>query len=203
MPAKQHPEAVVDGVVLAAGRSRRMGRPKPLLGADDRSFMERVVKTLREAGCRQVVAVIRPGADAVGTAASEAGARVLVNPDEKAEQIDSLRLALRSLDPGADAALLLPVDHPLVRPATARALIDAFAERGAAIVRALHDGRPGHPTLFAADTFDALFETDLPRGAESVVEARSADRLDVEVDDPGVLADIDTPEDYRRHVEDA
>lgn len=202
MGSKQHPEVAVDGVVLAAGRSSRMGSAKPLLEADERSFVERAVDALRQGGCRNVLVVIRPGADQVGTAASEAGARVVVNPDDSSEQIDSLRLGLRNLEPGARGALVLPVDHPLVRAGTARALIDRFADGAGDIVRPVHDGRPGHPTLFASTLFDALFDSSLEHGAESVVESHAAARVDVEVDDPGVLADIDSPADYDRHIGD-
>lgn len=200
MRPEGRPTPAVDGVVLAAGASRRMGSPKALLDSDGASFVERAVRLLRDGGCRAIVVVIRPGADRVGTAASGAGARVVVNPDESAEQIDSLRLALRNLDPGASAALVLPVDHPLVRPATVRALIDAHGRDEGDIVRPVHDGQPGHPTLFAAAVFDALYDSELERGAESVVESLASRRADLDVDDPGVVADIDTPEDYRARL---
>lgn len=196
----EQPRATLDGVVLAAGRSLRMGAAKSVLGVDDSTFIARVIESLREGGCRDVVAVIgADGADA-GAAASQAGARVVINTARESEQIDSLRLGLRNLNPGAEGVVVLPVDHPLVNGNTVEALIHAFTERRPPIARAAHAGVPGHPTLFAATLFDQLLHADLPDGARSLIAAHGDKVLDVAVEDPGVLADIDTPDDYRRHV---
>lgn len=192
--------AAVDGVVLAAGRSRRMGAPKPGLGVDDTTFIARVVNSLLNGGCRDVVAVVGTGAGDVGAAAAQAGARVVVNTAPESEQIDSLRLGLRNLMPGAGGALVLPVDHPLVQPRTVSAVIQAFARACPPIARATYAGAPGHPTLFAAALFDELLHGDLAEGARTLIAAHGAEVLDVPVDDPGITADIDTPDDYRRHV---
>lgn len=199
-PEETHSSVAVDGIVLAAGRSRRMGTDKSLLGVEDTTFAERTVDALREGGCRDVLVVIGADGGAAGTAASSAGARIVMNTSEDSEQIDSLRLALRSLNPGAEAAMVLPVDHPLVETDTIRALIDAFAERRPPIARASHAGSPGHPTLFSAALFEELLSGDLPEGARSLIGSHAADVLDVPVADPGVVADIDTPDDYRRHL---
>lgn len=189
-----------DGIILAAGRSRRMGTSKSMLGVDDKTFIASAVQALRDGGCRDVVAVIGADAGEAGTAASQAGARVVVNPAEDSEQIDSLRLALRNLSPGAEAAVVLPVDHPLVTSDTVARVLEAWTASRPPIARASHGGTAGHPTLFAASLFDELLEGDVPEGARSVIAAHAADVLDVAVDDPGVVADIDTPDDYRRHV---
>jgi CTP:molybdopterin cytidylyltransferase MocA len=199
-PEAERPRVAVDGVVLAAGRSRRMGRSKPLLGVDDTTFVASVVRALRDGGCRGVVVVIGADAGVVGTAASEAGARVVINTAPDSEQIDSLRLCLRNLDPGAEAVAVLPVDHPLVATETIAVVIDAFAAARPPIARASFGGVPGHPTLFSAALFEELLEGDLPDGARSVIARHAAEVLDVTVDDAGVTADIDTPDDYRRHV---
>lgn len=192
------PGAAVDGVVLAAGASRRMGTSKATLSVDDAAFITRAVAALRAGGCRDVVAVIRPEGGAAGTAASQAGARVVMNTAPDAEQIDSLRLALRNLLPGADGALVLPVDHPLVSAQTVAAVIAAFASKRPPIARASHAGVAGHPTLFGTALFEELLHGELPEGARSVIAAHRDDVLDVAVDDAGVTADIDTPDDLRR-----
>ncbi len=185
------------GIVLAAGRSRRMGSPKPLLEVGDDTFLTAAVAALREGGCAQVVAVV--GDAETAAAARKAGAAVVMG-DPDAEQVDSLRAGLRALPPEATAALVLPVDHPLVRAPTVRALLAAAVRSPGAVIRPVHGGRPGHPTLFPRSLWPALADPALPEGARSVVDAPTTETVDVPVDDPGVLADIDTPAAYERHV---
>lgn len=187
------------GIVLAAGRSERMGRPKALLLLGDRSFLRAAVETLSEGGCGDVV-VVAAAAD-IETEARLAGARVVWNDDDEAEQVDSLRLGLGAARGDATAAVVLPVDHPLVKPATVRALVDVHAVRPAAIARPVHEGRPGHPTLFPRAVWSVLGEAELPRGARSVVDAPSTTTVDVPVDDAGIITDIDTPDAYGRQVD--
>ncbi len=186
----------IGGIVLAAGRSRRMGEPKPGLTVGDTTFLERAVDVLREGGCHPVV-VVAGGDGPVDVADAE----VVVNADPESEQVDSLRMGLDALGMAVSAAVILPVDHPLVEPATVAALIAAHVETARGIVRAVHDGRPGHPVLIGAALFPALQHGNLPEGARSLIRSNPGARLDLEVDDPGVLADIDTPEDYRRYVD--
>lgn len=188
----------VDGVVLAAGRSTRMGESKPTLDAGGESFIERAVAALRDGGCREVIAVVTPRESQAAAAAAQAGARVVMNTAEDSEQIDSLRLALRNMNPGARAVVVLPVDHPLATGGTVSALLDAWTGSGAPLARPTYRGAPGHPTLFAASLFDELLTGELPEGARSVVAAHEHEALDVEVGDAGVTTDVDTPDDYRR-----
>lgn len=198
-----------------------MGRPKPLLELGDRSFLDACVSLLREGGCAAVVTVLAGAADreegaeeeeeaaAAEVRARAAGAIVVRNEAVRSEQVDSLRLGLEALEAGEEsgrldgplaAAMVLPVDHPLVSAATVRILLSEAAAHPDAIVRPVHAGRPGHPTLFPRSVWPALGDGTLPRGARSVVESPGTRTMDVDVIDPGVVADIDTPEAYRRYV---
>jgi CTP:molybdopterin cytidylyltransferase MocA len=126
-----------------------------------------------------------------------AGAVTLTNPDPGEGPITSLRVALETLGDGIDGMAVLPVDHPLVRPATVRALLEAFVESRAPVVLPTHEGERGHPGLFRRSVFPELLDPGLEGGARTVVHAHLADAHLVPVDDPGVRADIDTPEAYR------
>lgn len=201
-PATDGPIA---GIVLAAGRSSRMGQPKALLDVDGSTFVDRCVRVLHAGGCDDVVVVVAGAeADGIHPLVERAGAKSIVNPDPDSQQIDSLRLGLDALPEATEAAAVLPVDRPLVRQSTAAALINAFrapADPGALIIRPVHAGDPGHPTLFARTLFPELRQPALPHGAETVVERHAGEIRDIQVDDPGVLANIDTLEAYRRFVE--
>ena len=192
----------VGGIVLAAGGSRRMGRPKAMLEIDGVTFLERAIRTLAAGGCDPVVAVLGEG-EAEGTAgriAQASGARPVENALAEAEQIDSLRIGLDALPEDAEAAVALPVDHPLASPAVVAALVHAFRSSGESIVRPVYRDRPGHPVLFARTIWKELAEPDLEHGARDVVHRHASEIRDVPLDDRGVVIDIDTPGDYQREV---
>src|SRR5437870_412265 len=110
---------LIDGIVLAAGASTRMGSPKPLLETDGTTFLERAVHLLREAGCRYVIAVVRDD-DWIERLADVSGAAVVVNEADESEQIDSLRLGIAHLPEDSQAVVVLPVDFPRVKLETVK-----------------------------------------------------------------------------------
>jgi molybdenum cofactor cytidylyltransferase len=123
-----------------------------------------------------------------------------VNTDPTRGQLSSLITGLDAIDddPRVIAALVTLVDVPLVSAATVLALLARVPESHAPIVRATHGHRHGHPVVFKRELFDALRRADPDAGAKAVVRAHAVE--DVEVDDPGVVHDVDTPADYRRVV---
>jgi len=187
----------IAGVVPAAGASARMGTPKALLDAGGRSFVAAVVGALVGGGCDPVVVVTAAGQADVRRRAEAAGAVVLVNPDPGEGPITSLRIALAALGPGVDGVAVLPVDHPAVQAETVAALLEAFASGGAPLVLPVRGGERGHPALFRRTLFAELQEPGLEGGARTVVRRHLGAARLVEVDDPGILTDIDTPEAYR------
>ncbi len=206
MPTEKMPPFRVGGVVLAAGRSRRMGRDKALLDADGRAFIARAVTCLAAGGADPVVVVVRDARGDPATAARAAGAGVVVNPDPdhpaQGGPVSSVRRALAALRTafdghGVDGALVLPVDHPRVRAETVRHLIAAFAGEDRPVVVPAWQGRRGHPVLIGRAIFDELDDDGLAEGLRTVVRRHRSRRLIVPVDDPGVVDDLDTPADYR------
>jgi len=186
---------VIAGIVLAAGASVRMGRPKALLKIEGRTFIRRILDTLHEGGIDEVVVVLRPSVpDAAGEVAAGAG-RVVSNPRADEGQLSSLIAGLDAVDaPGVDSILVTLVDVPLIQSSTVHALVDRASRSPAPILRVTCRGRHGHPVIFKRAVFDALRRADPSVGAKAVM--RAIDVENVEVDDPGVVRDIDTPEDY-------
>jgi CTP:molybdopterin cytidylyltransferase MocA len=190
------------GIVLAAGQSSRMGRSKALLACvpSSETFLARVVRVLREGGVPDVVVVGRPE-----DAALRAHVDGLAPPTAFAENRDAARGQLSSLIVGIDharrhgasAVVVMPVDIPQVKPATVATLLAAFASP-APILRVAYAGRHGHPVLFRDVVFEELRAADPAIGAKAVLRAHAADVLNIEVDDPGVLRDVDVPDDYVR-----
>lgn len=193
-------ESRIAGIVLAAGASSRMGRPKPELELEGRTFLQRCIEVLLAGGCELVVAVVANPATA--PAERREGVLWARNARKGSETIDSIRIGLAEVPTDCAAALILPVDAPAVRPETVQRLIAGFrAASRAEMVRPVYAGRPGHPTLFARGLFAELAEPGLAHGAQTIVQRHSTGRVDVPVEDPGVIGNVNTPEDYRRLVE--
>jgi molybdenum cofactor cytidylyltransferase len=185
---------VIGAIVLAAGASSRMGRPKAAmrLGPQGPTFLDAILMSLDAAGVAAVRVVVPPERE-------RRDARDVVNPNPAAGMLSSVQCGLRALPAGLDAVFVWPVDHPLVLRATIVAMIAAWRAGGAPVVVPTHGGRRGHPVLFAARVLPELFTADDTRGAAAVVHAH-ADRLELAVSDDAVLHDVDTPEDYARLI---
>jgi CTP:molybdopterin cytidylyltransferase MocA len=190
---------MIPAVILAAGRSERMRRSKALLpiGESGDTFIARLISTFRSAESDDVIVVLRPDDVLLRTAVEYDAARIVENPDADRGQLSSVIAGLDAVDrPGVNAILVMPVDIPLVRVETIRAVKAAFLASAAPVARAVHEGRHGHPVIFARRVFDELRCADPHTGARAVVHAHAHDLLNVEVDDPGILRDVDTPDDY-------
>jgi molybdenum cofactor cytidylyltransferase len=197
---------MIYGVVLAAGNSRRMGRPKPFLEIRGRTFLDAAIAMLRDGGCDEVIVVTGVADDPVSVrvaeAARAAGALVLTNQWPDSEQVESLRAAIRSLSPAVAAIVAIPVDVPDVDKGVVSELVRRHLATGASVVVPVHEGRRGHPTLFGRALFAELLRDDLPEGARTVIEAHAEEVEEVEVDEAGVLLDVDFPDQYRALMED-
>jgi molybdenum cofactor cytidylyltransferase len=189
----------VAAIVLAAGAGTRMGgRPKALLTVDQQTFIARVVDTARRAGVSRLVVVLGHAADEVERALGDAAdVTVALNPEPARGQLSSLKVGLREAAE-CDGALAWPVDHPLVRTATVtQVLAEAARHPGKAVVPRF-EGRGGHPTFFPRTLFSALMSLPDEAGARGLFERHPEAVLRIDVEDPGVRHDIDTPADYAK-----
>ena len=188
----------IEGVLLAAGESRRMGFPKPLLRLGGQTFLEHTAASMLSAVDRLVI-VLGAHREAVG-AAVPADARINIadNPDYMRGQLSSIKAGLLAISRCAAAVVVHLVDHPTVSPTTFRLLTEEYASSGKPIVLARFQGHRGHPVLFDRSIFDELQQLPVEVGARAVVNAYP-DRVSyVDVDDAGVLLDLDTPADLVR-----
>jgi len=191
---------MIHGIVLAAGRSSRMGCPKAALriGPGGPTFAAAVVQTLRAAGLQRVMVVAGAHPAAVRAAVPVLpGVEVIDHPDWTSGQLSSLLAGLDAVDtPALEAIAVTLVDVPLVRVATVAALVEAWRTTGAPIVRPAIGERHGHPVIFDRATFAALRSAPLAVGAKAVIASFRAQVIDLPTDDAGALRDVDTPDDY-------
>lgn len=197
---------MIPAIVLAAGRSSRMGRAKAMLPvADGDSFLTRIVRTFLEAGVDDVVVVVGHDAEAIVAEFTTSGlpARFVVNRDYDRGQLSSLVAGLGVTDrPGVTAVLVTLVDVPLVSAATVRAVIARYRATHAAVVRPTSGTRHGHPLLIARSLFAELRAADPSTGAKPIVRAHASVEGDLNIADEGAFTDIDTAEDYARAIGD-
>ena len=195
---------VIPAIVLAAGRSSRMGRAKATLSAGGgHTFLTRIVRTFLDAGVDDVIVVVGHDADEIAASFSESGlpARFVMNRDYDRGQLSSLLAGLNAIDrPGVSAVLVTLVDVPLVAASTVRAVVDSYRRRRTAIVRPTSGDRHGHPLLIDRALFAALRAADPSAGAKPIVRAHASPDGDIAIDDEGAFTDIDTEEDYRNTI---
>ena len=195
---------VIPAIVLAAGKSTRMGRPKanlPLPSGE--TFLSRIVRTLFAAAVDDVVVVVGHDADEIVTAFTRTGAaaRFVINSDYEKGQFSSLLRGLNAVDrPGVMAALVTLVDVPLVNTDTVRAVIDRYRETHMPIVRPVRGDEHGHPVLIDRSLFEQIRRADPSVGAKLVVRAHASARGDVPVDDDWAFRDVDTADEYEQII---
>ena len=199
---------MIPAIVLAAGKSSRMGRPKALLsiGTSGDTFLTHILHVLRGGGITRACVVIGGDASAVRATlpADDEFLRVVENKNYEQGQLSSLLVGLASVgerDDDLEAVMVTLVDLPLITAATVRAVLDAYRNApGAPIVRPRRGKRHGHPAIFDRRLFAELKGADPATGAKPVVHAHAAEEVNVDVTDDGAFTDIDTPEDYERFI---
>ena len=189
-----------EGILLAAGESRRMGYPKPLLRIGDRTFLEETTASMLE-GVPRLIIVVGAWAERVRPKIpSDPRIAIVENRDWSRGQLSSLKLGVRAVSGTAEAALVHLADHPLVRPATFREMVRYYGSQfpRPSILIARSGGRRGHPVIFAKPVFDELLMASDSVGAKQVVNRDPARVAYLDIDDPGIALDLDTPEDLAR-----
>jgi len=170
-----------------------MGSPKALLRYRDDTFLDRLVG-LFAARCSPVIAVLGAEAERIRSSAHFA-ATYVVNPNYARGQTTSMQCGLRAVPPEADGVLFTLVDHPAVLPATIDVLL---AEPHTTLLRVpRYHGRRGHPIWFSRDLIPEFLALPENGAARDVVASHAAQTEFLDLDDLGILADIDDPEAYR------
>jgi molybdenum cofactor cytidylyltransferase len=191
------------GVVLAAGRSSRMGSPKALLDFLGLPFAVRILQALEVLEVKTRVVVLGPDAPRIQPALAGHDFMLIENPEPETGPIASLRGALRALRPLQPSAVLVwPVDLPHVRVSTVERVIEAHRRTDEQIVLPTFAERRGHPVIWGSGLFAELLESveAAQEGARAVLHEHEREVLGVPVDDPAVVDQVNTPEDYERLV---
>jgi molybdenum cofactor cytidylyltransferase len=188
----------IGAVVLAAGLSRRMGEPKLVLPWAERTVIEQVVGTLQAAGVGEVVVVTGGFREQVQTALANWPVKLTYNPDHVvSEMLVSLQVGARELSGEIAALLVVLGDQPLIEAGVVRAVVAAYRAGGAKIIIPSYQMRRGHPWLVERSLWPHLLSLTPEQTMRDFLTAHSGEIQYVTVDSPGILKDMDTPEDYQ------
>lgn len=194
----------VGAVILAAGLSRRMGRPKMALPWGDTTIIGQVVRVLLAAGAAPLVAVTGGSREVVEAALSGLPVTLAYNPDfANGAMLTSLQVGLRALPDDVTACLVALGDQPQIEVEVTRAVLSVYHQAGAQLIVPSYHMRRGHPWLAGRELWPDLLALASPTTSSNVTlrdfldtHAPAIHYLPVEA--PSVLQDVDTPEDYRR-----
>lgn len=193
-------QPVVGAIILAAGASTRMGQPKQLLPVAGQPMVRRVTAAVCSVGLQQVIVVLGAKAGAVAAALQGLPVEMVTNPSWQEGLSTSIRAGLGALRPEIDAALLVLADQPDLGPELLQALLDRYRAAGGLIVAPFYKGQRGNPVLFGRALFNELGRVEGDRGGRMLIAHHEAHLVRVDVDDPAVVADIDTLEDYEASI---
>lgn len=184
---------MISAVVLAAGKSARMGRQKMLMPWGDSTVLGRVVQTLRNAGVNEIVLVTN---STIASQMTNYQARVILN--DEGEMLTSIQLGLRAQKPSAEAILICLGDQPQVEERSVRSVCEAFQKSKSNLIVPSYQMRRGHPWLVARPLWGEILA--MQEGSmREFLNAYAGEIEYVNLDTPTILQDLDTPEDYLKY----
>ncbi|GMV34009.1 MAG: hypothetical protein DCC59_01060 [Chloroflexi bacterium] len=185
---------MISAIVLAAGKSTRMGRQKMLMPWGDTTVLGKVVQTLRNSEVKEIILVANPE---VSARLTDCGLRIALN--STGEMLTSLQLGLQALNPSAQAALICLGDQPQMEERSVRAVCEAFLNGKPNLVAPSYRMRRGHPWLAARPLWGEILALDANQSMREFLNNHADEIQYVNLDTPTILQDLDTLEDYLKY----
>ena len=193
---------MISAIVLAAGKSKRMGRPKQMLAWQGKTLLRHVLESLMKSDADEIILVLGHEAEAIRKGLTEFQIKIVINPDYKQGMASSLRQGLLAMNPTSEAFLVLLADQPGIGPEIMNRMIRDFqrADPKRGIVRPVYQGLRGHPVLIGVKYLQEALQLQGDVGARQILMNHPEDIIEIEVDQDVVLKDIDTPEEYQKYM---
>jgi len=190
---------MITAIILAAGESKRMRQPKMLLPWGDGTVISHVIATFREAGLEEILVVTGGAKDRVEDAISHFKVKTVFNEQfSRGEMLSSIQCGIRALTHQTQAMLIGLGDQPQIQARSVQMVCDAYRETRSNIVVPSFQMRRGHPWLVARPFLGDLLKMESSNSPRDFLNTHNINIQYVNVNDPGILADLDTPEDYQR-----
>ncbi len=196
-------DTTIAAILLAAGRSRRMGVYKPLLPFGNRTIIEACVDNFQRAGIENIIVVIPVHrTEEMRSRLAHLQVGFAVNPDEESEMSDSIARGVEQLSSATQAFFIALADQPMIPPAVIQMMLDERRRTGARIIAPEYGGRGGHPVLIDFELREELLHLDAKRGLRALLDKHTNEMQRVVVDTEFVTRDLDTWDAYQAlHME--
>ena len=193
---------MISAIVLAAGEAKRMGQAKLLLPWQGKPILEHVLDQLLHSQVDEIILVLGHEAKQMREKIPAQGIKIAINPDYQEGMSASLRQGLMIIDEKAEAFLVVLGDQPGISKEIINQLIQAFhrPRHPKGIILPTYRGIRGHPVLFSSQYRQEVLKLKGDVGGRQILADHPEDILGVEMDTDDVLQDIDTPEDYQKHL---
>jgi len=187
---------MISAIVLAAGESNRMGKPKQLMPLGESTILEQAIDNLLGSAVNETIVVLGHKAEEVRKAIAARPVRIAVNPDYRQGMSGSIITGLNLIDRQAQAVMVALGDQPFVDSQTINDLIEEFVSNDKGIAVPVYQGKRGHPVIFDIGYIDELLKLKGDIGGREIIARYPEDVLEVAVNCEGVCIDIDTVENY-------
>jgi molybdenum cofactor cytidylyltransferase len=193
---------MISAILLAAGESKRMGRPKQMLAWKGKTLLRHVLENLIHSTVDEIILVLGHEAEAIQKSLTEFQIKIVINPDYQQGMASSLRQGLLAMDPGSEAFLVVLADQPGIGPEIINQIIHKFqrADPRRGIARPVYRGLQGHPVLISVRYLQEALQLQGDVGARQILMNHPEDILEIEADQEGILKDIDTHEEYQKYL---
>ena len=188
---------MINAIILAAGQSKRMGKPKPLLRFNDQTFLEQIISVLKHSDVDRITVVLGAEADTIRKSVDLTGTNIVINQDYQRGQLSSLTAGIKESPEDTEAILICLVDNPFITEEVVNKIVQTFKETKNPIIVPVFDKERGHPTLFSRSLFNELLSAPEEKGARHVLYSNEKKILELEVSERGISIGIDTPDDYK------
>jgi molybdenum cofactor cytidylyltransferase len=190
----------IRSIVLAAGESKRMGFPKMLLKFNEKTMIENVLDNVIESDSDSILVVLGAAMDDLMGIIGKYDVKHCYNNNYREGMLSSVQCGFKNLPSDTEAVLVFQGDQPFITPAVINSVINAYRSSGKGIVIPVYKGKRGHPLLLDGKYKDQIDTLDPEKGLRSVTYIHSADIHEVETNEPGILRDFDTYDDYLKGI---
>ncbi len=191
---------MINAIILAAGESKRMTKPKPLLTFGDHTFLEQIISVLKLSNVNRITVVLGAQAETVKKSIELSETNIVINKDYSKGQLSSLIVAIEYTPKETEAILVCLVDMPFITKEVVDEIISKFKQTNSPIIVPVYNKKRGHPVLFSKSLFNELTNAPQEQGARYVLYSNEEKILELDTPESGILVGINTPDDYKFHL---